>query len=217
MSNAANGGMLTPEATQVETVSGRFIDLLAPDPAEIDPHDIAHHLAMTCRYNGGVKRFYSVAEHVLLVRDLVDHLGAGEDLLLPALLHDAAEAYLGDLVSPLKYALRRAEQEINPGHLGSAYGRLTARMDRAIAARFGIDPALLDDDAIRLADLWAVRIEAAELTHSSGANWRWPGELPNGGALPDGISWAGGLAPDIRLAARLADALRTATAGRAAA
>ncbi len=251
-SNAANGAMLVARATVIETTSGRLIDLMAPDAAAIDPHDIAHALAMTCRYGGQIKRFYSVAEHVLLVRDLMAHQGATGDLLRAALLHDAAEAYLGDVVAPLKYALRQAEYEsrghlmgdiaIDAGlelevghepdkyalvddegerhvlsaleHFAGAYAWLTERIERAIGERFDIDPELFDHEAVKLADLWAVRIEAAELTRSGGANWRWRGALPCQGKLPEGISWAGGLAPDVRLAATLATQLGGDSDGR---
>ena len=62
--------------------------------------DIARALSMTCRYTGHVPRFYSVAEHSVLVSDQLDSLWAGERLV--ALLHDAAEAYLHDLPTPIK-------------------------------------------------------------------------------------------------------------------
>lgn len=203
MSNAHDGGMLVPEATQIETVSGRFVDTLHPDPATIDAADIAHHLAMLCRYGGAVSRFYSVAEHAVLVHDLLRHQGAERELLRAALLHDAAEAYLGDMVSPLKYALRCAEFDY-PGaihrasyvdHFRGAYALLTEGIERAIAERFEIDRGLFDAEPVKLADMWALKIEASALTHTRGANWRWPGSLPNEGALPAGVSWAGGLIP----------------------
>jgi hypothetical protein len=214
VSNAINGGMLVSHATEIETASGRFMDLLQPAPDAIDPDDLAHALGMTCRYGGHVVRFYSVAEHVLLVADLVRELGR-EDLVDAALLHDAAEAYLGDVVSPLKYALRYVEHNASSamcdlaGFRG-AYAQLTERLERAIGERFDVDPALFDDPDVKLADMWALRIEAAELTRSRGANWRWPGELPNGGYLPATVPWEGGLPPDIA-AIRLAGALRNRT------
>lgn len=203
--NAHNGAMLSPAATQIETASGRFVDVLSPDPEAIDLDDIAHALSLTCRYGGHVKRFYSVAEHAILVHDL---LRFGQDerntaLLLAALLHDAAEAYLGDVVAPLKYA-QRSEEFDYPGsiHRASrlddftgAYKRISSRMDAAIIERFGLPCGLFDADAVAVADMWALRIEAKELTRTGGSSWRWPGALPCGGELPATVTWIGGLEP----------------------
>lgn len=202
MSNAANGGMLVPRPTQMETISGRFVDTLRPDPSTIDAGDLAHHLSMLCRYGGAVSNFYSVAEHAVLVHDLVAYMGETQvGVLLAALLHDGAEAYLQDQISPVKYAVRCAEFDY-PGavHRAStvadyrgAYSLLSERMDRAIAERFGIPVEVFDYEPIKLADMWALRIEARALTHSKGANWRWPGDLPESGELPGAVTWGGGL------------------------
>ena len=81
----------------IRTHTGLRFDLLDPRPEAIDPRDVAHALARLCRFGGHVRRFYSVAQHSLLVADLAP-LG----LELPALLHDASEAYLGDVVAPLE-------------------------------------------------------------------------------------------------------------------
>ena len=203
MSNAARGGMLVPKATQMETVSGRFVDTLHPDPATIVPSDIAHHLSQLSRYGGATSRTYSVAEHVVLVHDLLVHQGENDrERRLAALLHDGAEYVLQDLISPVKFAVRMEElaargcSPASPEEIygfRGAYGRLSDRMDKAIATRFGVPVALFDDPAIKLADMWALRIEARELTYSKGANWRWSGELPEGGDLPAEVEWAGGL------------------------
>lgn len=67
--------------------------------------DIAHHLALTNRYNGGTCRPYSVAEHSLLVADIAEREGASPIVQLAALMHDAHEAYVGDLSSPIKQVL----------------------------------------------------------------------------------------------------------------
>ncbi len=201
-SNSANGAMLSPEATMIEVASGEFVDVLNPDPESLHIGDIAQGLSMTCRYGGHIKRFYSVAEHSVLVHDLLAERGAGPATLRLALFHDAAEAYLGDIVAPLKYALRSAEFDY-PGaiHRASnlrafkgAYAHLSDRMDRAIAERFELGGGVGGD--VQLADMWALRIEAAELTASGGANWRWPGALPLDGRLPEGVVWHGGLDPE---------------------
>lgn len=81
----------------VHTGSGRLVDLYQPDPDTIHWGDIAHALANTCRFNAHTTRFYSVAEHCVRVSFCVPF----EDALW-GLIHDAAEAYIGDIVSPVK-------------------------------------------------------------------------------------------------------------------
>ena len=206
-SNSANGAMLSPSPPMIEVASGGFVDLLNPDPATITLEDIASGLASTCRYGGHVKRFYSVAEHAVLVRDLLRERGAGPDTQLMALFHDAAEAYLGDVVAPLKWALRHWEWQrdahsMAPDSTGrvSAYDSLTLIMDAAIIKAFDLGPLRYVPADVQLADMWALRIEATALTHSGGAHWRWPGELPNDGELPEGVTFYGGLSPENALA-----------------
>lgn len=83
----------------METFTGRTVDPLDMDADQIDIRDIAHALALQCRYNGHCKQFYSVAQHSLLAaKACPDSL----DLYRFALLHDAAEAYMGDMISPMK-------------------------------------------------------------------------------------------------------------------
>lgn len=207
-SNSVNGAMLSPTPSAIEVASGGFVDLLDPDPATLDLHDIARGMALTCRYGGvGIDRYYSVAEHAVLVHDLMawmgDHLRPGVDdaALIGALFHDAAEAYLGDVVSPLKWALRAEEfrpgvaQPCDTGERQGAYDRITERMENAICERFDLNWYCLSSDDLQIADMWALKIEAAALTHSGGAHWRWTGELPNGGKLPDGVFFHRGLTP----------------------
>ncbi|WP_434699742.1 phosphohydrolase [Pseudomonas sp. D1-1] len=79
------------------THTGKRFDLFEPDADMIDPRDIAHSLAHLCRFNGHTHEFYSVAQHSCLVADLVP-----AEHKLSALLHDATEAYLGDMTRPLK-------------------------------------------------------------------------------------------------------------------
>lgn len=81
----------------MQTYTGRKFYPTAPEPEDIDPTDIAHALSMLCRYNGHVDRFYSVAEHCVHLSNYV-----APEHALWALLHDATEAYVGDMVRPLK-------------------------------------------------------------------------------------------------------------------
>lgn len=105
----------------MQTYTGRRFYPLDPRPEEIHPEDIAHALSLLCRYGGHVDRFYSVAEHCVLMSRAV-----APEHALAALLHDATEAYVCDIPRPLKRQL--------PG-----YQDLEQRVWWAIAVRFGID------------------------------------------------------------------------------
>lgn len=94
----------------VRTYTGKNLDLAKPDPRQICIEDIAHHLAKLDRYNGAGHWAYSVGQHSLLVAEILP-----PEYRLPGLLHDATEAYLGDVVSPLKAMLpeyRKIEQNV---------------------------------------------------------------------------------------------------------
>jgi hypothetical protein len=81
----------------MQTYTGKVFYPVAPSVEDIDPVDIAHSLALQCRYGGHVDRFYSVAEHCVLMSQAVSPENA-----LHALLHDATEAYVSDVPRPLK-------------------------------------------------------------------------------------------------------------------
>lgn len=91
----------TPYEGKINSYSGIRIDLVHPTPAMIRATDIAQGLGYTCRFGGQLQNFYSVAQHSILVCEL-----APAHLKRAALLHDAAEAYLGDVISPLKHLIR---------------------------------------------------------------------------------------------------------------
>lgn len=188
-SNSANGAMLSPTPTAIETYSGAFVDLLNPDPLTLRLDDVAQHTSQICRYHGATSRFYSIAEHAVLVHDLMRRQGADRNALRGALFHDAAEAYLQDVAAPLKYAMRAVAVDDD-----SPYDELTRRMEHAISVAFNVTVDSMNSDALRTADMWARRIEAASLTHTGGAHWRWPGALPNDGERPNGVVWLGGVA-----------------------
>ena len=82
------------------TYTGKKFSPLVPVVADIDIRDIAHSLSLICRYGGHIDRFYSVAEHCVLMSRVVEPHAA-----LYALLHDATEAYVGDMVRPLKRSM----------------------------------------------------------------------------------------------------------------
>lgn len=84
------------------TASGATVDLLEFTPEMVNLEDVAQSLSLTCRYNGHLPNFYSVAEHSVRVSQWLQSAGYDEDIQLTGLLHDAAEAYVGDMVRPLK-------------------------------------------------------------------------------------------------------------------
>jgi hypothetical protein len=86
----------------IETVSGIDFPIFEPNVVKLDIKDIATALGNICRYNGHVPHFYSVAEHSMRVADAMIMKGATKEQALTGLLHDAAEAYVGDMVRPLK-------------------------------------------------------------------------------------------------------------------
>lgn len=115
--------------------------------------DIAHGLAFQCRFNGQTSEFYSIAQHSMMVADLVD-----PSLRLSALLHDASEAYLGDVVKPLKALL-------------PSYKEIEARVEAIIAREFGF-PAIMDP-AIKRADMIALATEKRDLMPHSAEDWSY--------------------------------------------
>lgn len=84
----------------MQTFTGKAFYPLDPNPDDVDIVDIAHALSLICRYGGHASQFYSVAEHCVLLSQAVSPENA-----LWALLHDATEAYVGDMVRPLKNSM----------------------------------------------------------------------------------------------------------------
>src|SRR5579864_3149397 len=138
-------------------LSGRRLDLLDPSPLDIEIEDIAHGLARVARWNGQTKGdcAFSVAQHCLLVERLARELRpkCGVALRLTALLHDAAEYVIGDLISPFKTAI------------GLDYKGFENRLSRAIHVRFGLPPDTLTSDTILIkhADQISAYFEATQL------------------------------------------------------
>lgn len=122
-----------PRAWQ-RMLSGRRLDLLDPTPVDIEIQDIAHGLAFVARWNGQTHGdyAYSVAEHSLLVEALFGRMNpkAPAKWRLAALLHDAPEYVIGDMISPVKAAV------------GPGYGALDDRLTAAIHLRFGLPAAI---------------------------------------------------------------------------
>jgi len=138
-------------------LSGRRLDLLDPSPLDVEIDDIAHGLARVARWNGQTvgAHAFSVAQHCLVVEDLVRRLqpDAEPRWRLAALLHDAPEYVIGDMISPFKAAL------------GLDYRSFEDRLERAIHIRFGL-PARTPAEIKRLiktADTISAYFEAVDL------------------------------------------------------
>ena len=145
-----------PRAWQ-RMLSGRRLDLLDPSPLDIEIEDIAHGLARVARWNGQTEgaHAFSVAQHCVLVERFVHELKprAARALRLTALLHDAAEYVIGDLISPFKAAV------------GLDYKAFEYRLARAIHIRFGLPGDIVADDQalIKRADRASAFFEATQL------------------------------------------------------
>ena len=156
-------------------LSGRRLDLLDPSPMDIEISDIAHGLARVARWNGQTtgEHGFSVAQHSLIVEEIAAHLSPGLDAKwrLAALLHDASEYVIGDMISPFK------------GALGLNYRTFEERLETAIHVRFGLPaqtPAPIKT-LIKQADRACAHFEAVQL-----AGFSAPEALILFGPIPSG-------------------------------
>lgn len=145
-----------PRAWQ-RMLSGRRLDLLDPSPLDVEIEDIAHGLARVARWNGQTigAHAFSVAQHSLIVEDICRKLAPEWDKKrrLMALLHDAPEYVIGDMISPFKAAL------------GLDYRAFEAKLESAIHLRFGLPahmPAVVKG-VIKRADIICAYFEATQL------------------------------------------------------
>ena len=138
-------------------LSGRRLDLLDPTPLDIEIEDIAHGLSFVARWNGQTHGDfpYSVAEHSLLVEQIYSkfYKNPEKKWCLAALLHDAPEYVIGDMISPVKSAI------------GSDYQSLENRLSSAINLRFGLPTKLPENikKQIKKADKISAWIEATQI------------------------------------------------------
>jgi uncharacterized protein len=156
----------TPRRAWQRMLSGRRLDLIDPSPLDVEIADIAHGLARVARWNGQTKgpEIFSVAQHSLLVEALFAacEVPPSGGARLAALLHDAPEYVIGDMISPFKAAI------------GGDYKRIEARLKRAILIRFGL-PAETPDELnrrIKIADRTSAYLEATALAGFSIAEAR---------------------------------------------
>jgi hypothetical protein len=146
--------------TWLQTFTGKAFDLLDPKPETVCIEDIAHHLALINRFTGATREPYSVAQHSVLCSRIVP-----PELALTALLHDAAEAYVGDASRPLKAAMREVA-DLDRSH----YDTISERVERAIGLHFGVE--LVDlDPRVKRADLVMLATERVHLHGSAPRDW----------------------------------------------
>lgn len=136
---------MTRFGSSIQTYTGIEFYALDPRVEEIEPADIVHALSCICRFGGHARRFYSVAEHSVLVASKVS-----PEARLAALLHDAAEAYLGDVPRPIKKSISQIAEWENA-------------ILRCVWARFGISPTDEILAEVRRADDMALATESEQI------------------------------------------------------
>ena len=147
----------TPPRAWQRMLSGRRLDLLDPSPMDIEIEDIAHGLARVARWNGQTlgEHAFSVAQHSVVVEEICAHIQPDLEpkWRLAALLHDASEYVIGDMISPFKAAL------------GLDYKTFEHRLEAAVHIRFGLPPRLPDEikALIKQADRASAYLEATQL------------------------------------------------------
>ena len=147
----------TPQRAWQRMLSGRRLDILDPSPLDVEIEDIAHGLARVARWNGQTvgTRPFNVAQHSIIVLDLCREMKPGwaQEWQLAALLHDAPEYVIGDMISPFKAAL------------GAHYRAVEAGLQRAIHIRFGLPAELPEavERTIKKADRACAFFEATQL------------------------------------------------------
>lgn len=170
--------------TWLLTATGQTVDLAWLDAETIHLDDIAHHLAQLNRYTGACSRPYSVAEHSLLVAEILERERAirSPAVLMAALLHDAHEAYCADISSPMKQVL------------GDGWRTTEHRIAHSVRARFGVlSASAAARELIEWADLTALATERAQLLPPCGPEWPASRSHPPIGwvrlADRDGMTW----------------------------
>lgn len=134
----------------IQTFTGKKFDLKNPDPRMVDRRDIAHALSLTCRYSGHCSTLYSVAQHSIHTTELVC-----KQYKLDALLHDAAEAYIGDITTPFKWLVPSIKQ-------------IEAKIQIVIRQRFNLTDHMNSEieEVVKKADMIMLATEKRDLMGS---------------------------------------------------
>lgn len=151
----------------IQTYTGKCVDPLNVDPQQVRIGDIAHSLSLQCRFAGHCKEFYSVAEHCVRVSVQLQ-LTYRHDvkLLMLGLMHDAAEAYLPDIPSPLKQFVRVKDEA-----LAEAEGRALHNIFAALGLDWAQDVGTGTWSAVKHADLVMLATEARDLMGECDGRW----------------------------------------------
>jgi uncharacterized protein len=168
---------MTTEASWTQTYSGKAFAPMSPTLDMVCIEDIMHGLSNVCRFSGQTQEFYSVAQHSVLVSQIISTLPAFEPLsvherrplLLASLLHDASEAYIVDVPTPIKRHLH--------GYLEIEEGVM-----RVIAQKFELDFALFSNPLIKQADTIALATEKRDVMGPEPQPWvelppPWPHKI----------------------------------------
>ena len=141
---------MTDRGYYFPTLKGRRFYPSDPQPGDFDLEEIAHALSMICRFGGQIRSFYSVGQHSVLVGRAVFGATGNHALALYGLLHDAAEAYIGDVVWPVKHASEMR-----------GYKVLEQRVESALRRQFGLHP--VQPDVVKHYDLVLLATEKRDL------------------------------------------------------
>lgn len=145
--------------TWIQTYSGKAFDLENPTPDMVDLDDICHALSFINRFTGHAQQAHSVATHSFLVAYLVPR-----EFHLHALLHDAAEAYVGDMAAPLKRLLRKYDPD-------APFLQVEQMVTEAIADHFGLPRDFAHCDVVKRADLQVLSIEREVFMADAPKDW----------------------------------------------
>lgn len=144
--------------TWIETYTGEAFDVAKPNYTLVHPEDIAHSLSLQCRFNGHSSEFYSVAEHCVRVHDAMAYDNQLDKIRMLGILHDASEAYLCDVPSPIKRMLPQ-------------YAKLEEEIQDVVWKRFDLNPSSKDKKIVKKYDRMLLLAEAKYLMSSGGKTW----------------------------------------------
>lgn len=144
------------------TYTGKYFDFINPHNNEFNIYDIAHALSNVCRFAGHTREFYSVAQHSVMVARICMRTARPADVIdcgRAGLLHDAAEAYIGDITRPLKQLL-------------PDYKVIEQRIEAALLNAFGIDSLPEQTKLVKHADLVMLATEQRDLMPAHSDEWQ---------------------------------------------